>query len=125
MSGAPQGPSRRRKILIVEDDPSVRALVVRGLRERYDVHEAADGLAALELIAAELDPDLIILDVMMPRVDGLTFAKKFRADKRYRSIPIIFLTAKGTAADMIAGIQAGAKHYVTKPFSLATLVAKV
>ena len=124
MSG-PTAPARKT-VLVVEDDPTVRAMIVRALGSRCTVHQAKDGMEALELITRiDPQPSLLILDIMMPRVDGLSLARKLKADPNLRVIPIIFLTAKTGSSDMVEGIQAGAKHYLTKPFSISALLEKV
>lgn len=131
-SGAPGGGSRtssgsfptsgveRRRVLIVEDDEPTRRLLAITLRRGYDVLAAADGVEGLEL-AASGRPDLIITDVMMPRLDGITMVRELRRREPSRRIPIIFLTAKGGAADVAAGIGAGARHYLVKPVRLQAL----
>jgi DNA-binding response OmpR family regulator len=114
-----------RRILIVEDDPDIRHLVSTVLAKTYEVKEAEDGLAALTEIEAGFHPDLVVADIMMPRLDGLTFAKALRGRPATASIPIIFLTAKSSPRDVIEGINVGARHYLTKPFKVDDLVAKV
>ena len=92
----------------------------------YEVMEAADGLQASELLGKlTRHPSLLICDVMMPSIDGFSLAKLVRAKKELSSMPIIFLTAKTNPLDVVKGIQAGARHYVTKPFSVKELLAKV
>jgi CheY-like chemotaxis protein len=115
----------KRTILVVDDDATIRTMIVRALRDKYSVIEATDGLAALEMLGGKIEPDLILLDVMMPNIDGLTVAKRVKQDSKRKPTPIIFLTAKGTPADIISGIQAGARHYMTKPFSMAALLEKI
>jgi DNA-binding response OmpR family regulator len=116
-------PSRRYCILIVEDEPAM----VAGLRdnfeyEGYDVITADNGVAGLELALAE-EPDLVVLDVMMPRMSGLDVCKQLKAKKP--SIPIIMLTARGQEIDKVVGLELGADDYVTKPFSIRELMARV
>jgi DNA-binding response OmpR family regulator len=112
-------------VVVVEDDESVRLMVVRLLGHRYTVYAAADGMAALELLTQTPVPDAIILDVMMPLLDGLSVGRAVRKDPRLKRVPIIYLTAKGGAMDVVAGINAGARHYITKPFTVANLLARV
>jgi len=110
-------------VLIVDDEPAVRRAVERALRfEGYDVAEASDGAEALERLAVE-PMDAIVLDVLMPRVDGLEFCKRVRAagDRT----PILMLTARETVADRVVGLDAGADDYLVKPFALQELLARV
>jgi DNA-binding response OmpR family regulator len=112
-------------LLVVDDDPSIRQMLVHALGRTYTIYEARDGQEAKEILDAIPAPDGIVCDVMMPRMDGVELAKLLRRDRILQRIPILFLTAKGGAMDVIAGINAGARHYVTKPFKIADLVAKV
>ena len=114
------------RILVVEDDKSVRELVARALQGKYLVVEAADGLHASELIAQmPTPPALVICDVMMPRVDGLSFVRMLKRDEKLKAIPVLFLTAKTAPLDVVQGISAGARHYMTKPFKVQELVEMV
>lgn len=114
-----------KQILVIEDDASVRTLLDKSLRARgYDVVTCDDGLAGLTLLE-RLVPDLIIVDIMMPRLDGMTFVKAIKGNEHTKPIPVIFLTANNDPRTMIAGINLGAKHYVTKPFQLDELLGKV
>jgi DNA-binding response OmpR family regulator len=111
------------KILIVEDEPNM----VAGLRdnfefEGYQVISAPDGVAGLERALSE-SPDLVILDVMMPRMSGLDVCKQLKMKKP--GIPIIMLTARGQEVDKVVGLELGADDYVTKPFSIRELLARV
>ncbi len=111
------------RVLIVEDDPDVRAALTRALGfEGYEVDTASDGGRALAQIE-EGEPDAIILDVMMPFVDGLETARRLRAHG-YRT-PILMLTAKGEVGDRVDGLDAGADDYLTKPFALEELLARL
>ena len=114
---------RRAKILVVEDEPAM----VAGLRdnfefEGYEVITAQDGIEGLER-ALEDSPDLVVLDVMMPRMSGLEVCKQLRAKRA--SLPIIMLTARGQEIDKVVGLELGADDYVTKPFSIRELLARV
>jgi CheY-like chemotaxis protein len=111
--------SGRKLILVVDDDTATRVLVARALSDLYNIRQAVDGRAAMCELAKLPIPDLVILDVMMPNMDGLTFAAK--ADPKFRFIPIIFLSAKESPADLIKGIRAGARSYLTKPFRIEML----
>lgn len=111
------------KILVAEDQADIRELLVMNLRNAgHDVTAVADGVAALAS-QAEQASDLLILDLMMPGLDGLEVCKALRA--RGRSTPILMLTAKSTELDRVLGLELGADDYLTKPFSLAELLARV
>jgi len=114
---------RKTRILVIEDEPAM----VAGLRdnfeyEGYDVISAGDGVSGLERALAD-DPDLVVLDVMMPRMSGLEVCKAVKA--RRPSIPIIMLTARGQEIDKVVGLELGADDYVTKPFSIRELMARI
>ncbi|MHB8341935.1 MAG: response regulator transcription factor [Mycobacteriales bacterium] len=110
-------------ILVVDDEPAVRGSLERSLRfEGYDVVVAADGLAALESVA-ELRPDAIVLDVLMPRLDGLATCRRLRA--RGEDIPVLMLTAREGVSDRVQGLDAGADDYLVKPFALEELLARL
>jgi two-component system phosphate regulon response regulator PhoB len=112
-------------ILVVDDEEDIRELVELNLsREGYQVLCCETGEQALEQAGAKL-PNLIILDLMLPGVDGLEVCKKLRSDPKTESIPIVMLTAKGEEADIVTGLELGADDYVTKPFSGKVLVARV
>ncbi|MGF1667110.1 MAG: response regulator transcription factor [Acidimicrobiia bacterium] len=111
------------KLLIVEDDRGVRESLARALQyEGYEVGVAADGFAALVTIRAE-DHDAIILDVMMPGLDGLEVARKVRGEGR--TTPILMLTARHEVSDRVSGLDAGADDYLVKPFALDELLARL
>jgi len=112
-----------RRILVIEDDAAIRQGVVDALSfERYEVAEAADGEAGL---AAALtgEPDLVLLDLILPRRDGLDVLREIRAASP--TLPVIILTARGEEDDRVAGLRLGADDYVVKPFSLKELLARV
>ena len=110
-------------ILIAEDDQGVRTSLTRALTfQNYNVTAVNDGAQALEAVDAQL-PDLVILDVSMPHVDGLTACRMIR--EKYRSLPILMLTARHEVSDRVAGLDAGADDYVVKPFALEELSARV
>jgi DNA-binding response OmpR family regulator len=109
-------------VLVVDDEPIVREVVVRYLsREGHETLEAADGPAARAAIEAS-DPDLVVLDVMLPGTDGLELCRWIRSTSE---LPVIMLTARGEEADRIVGLELGADDYVTKPFSPRELAARV
>lgn len=110
------------KVLIVEDEPAlVDTLEYNLTRQGYSVSVAKDGLKALE-IAQKIEPDLIILDVMLPGMDGFEVCRILRKDT---SVPIIMLTAKAEEVDKVVGLEVGADDYLTKPFSMRELLARV
>lgn len=111
------------KVLIVEDDPDVRAALTRALTfEGYEIETATDGGKALAAVD-ESEPDAIILDVMMPFVDGLETARMLRSHGY--TTPILMLTARGEVGDRVDGLDAGADDYLTKPFALEELLARM
>ena len=110
------------RVLVIEDDPRTASALVLYLQHAgYEAHVAANGVAALD-DAARLQPHLIVLDVMLPQLDGLEVCRTLR---RHSSVPIIMLTARSTEEDTLRGLHAGADDYVTKPFSPRELVARV
>lgn len=117
--------SKGKCILVVEDDAAVRALLVKQLSTEYTVYEAAEAQSAMTLLQSISAPDLIVCDVMMPGMTGIQFAKQLKGMPAFKTIPIIFLTAKTGALDVIEGINAGARHYITKPFNMKDLLEKV
>ena len=111
--------------MIAEDDPAIAAMLEKVLAADYDVAIAHDGRRALELAAELPRPALLMLDIMMPQLDGLGVAAEVKKHPELKAIPIIFLTAKSGATDVIKGIQSGARHYITKPFKIEDVLAKV
>lgn len=112
-------------ILVVEDDPDIRQLLWRYLeKEKYQVLIAKDGEEGLEQ-AEKNGPDLVILDLMLPRQDGLSVLRELRKSEAIASVPVLILTAKGDEADRIVGLELGADDYVTKPFSPREVAARV
>ena len=111
-----------KHILVVEDDPTISEVVARYLeREGYEAVIAVDGEEALSR-AAEINPDLVVLDLMLPKIDGYEVCRMLRAKG---AVPIIMLTAKGEETDKLVGLNLGADDYMTKPFSPRELVARV
>jgi DNA-binding response OmpR family regulator len=100
-------------------------MLVKALGLTYTIYEARDGEEARQLLESLPVVDGLVCDVMMPRLDGLTLAKMTHKTPRLSRIPILFLTAKGSPIDVVAGINAGARHYVTKPFKVTEVIAKV
>ncbi len=113
------------RILVIEDEEAISALLAYNLeKEGFVVAAAADGEAAL-LALAETPPDLILLDWMLPGVSGIELCRRIRARGATRDTPVIMLTARGEEEDRVRGLGVGADDYVTKPFSMAELVARV
>jgi DNA-binding response OmpR family regulator len=112
-------------VVVVDDDADIRTMIVRALGVTHTVYEAVDGEDARVMLQAIPPPDAIVCDIMMPRLDGLSLAKLLRKDAVLKRVPILFLTARSGALDVVAGINAGARHYLTKPFKVAELVARV
>lgn len=111
------------RVLVVEDDPDVASFIKKGLQEeRYAVDLASDGEDGLRL-AREVQYDLIILDIMLPKLDGLAVCRRLRADRQHT--PIVLLTARETVEDKVTGLESGADDYLTKPFAFAELLARV
>lgn len=114
--------AKKTTILVADDDPQLLRLITRNLQlEGYEVLAASDGQQALEAIEAR-SPELVLLDVMMPRLDGFSVAERVR---EFSPVPIIIVTARGQDQDKIRGLDAGADDYLTKPFSVDELLARV
>lgn len=115
----------RESILVVEDEEEIQELVRYTLaKEGYRVTPAVSGEEALKAVRGTL-PDLIVLDLMLPEIDGLDVCRKLKGDPRTQHVPIVMLTAKGDESDVVAGLELGADDYVTKPFSPRILVARI
>ncbi|MEL6741263.1 MAG: response regulator transcription factor [Planctomycetota bacterium] len=113
-----------RRILVVDDEPDLAELLAYNLqREGFETRVAHDGLAAIEQIEAD-PPDLVVLDVMMPELSGLEVARRLRHGK-HAGLPILMLTAKTEEADEVAGFAEGTDDYMTKPFSMRVLLARI
>lgn len=114
-----------KKILIAEDSSTIRAIVEHKLKQGgFEVYSAQDGEEAWKQIQA-VKPDLVLLDVIMPALDGFQVLSKIKKEDSLRDIPIIFLTSKGMEADMVKGLDLGAVDYIVKPFSPDVLLARV
>ncbi len=112
------------RILVVDDERAVRESLRRALElEGYEIELAADGREAIERVESDGEPDAIVLDVLMPGLDGLEVSKRLRL--RGSRVPILMLTARDEVSDRVAGLDAGADDYVTKPFALEELLARV
>jgi DNA-binding response OmpR family regulator len=115
-------PAKKTTILTADDDPQLLRLIARNLQfEGYDVLTASDGKQAFELIEQHA-PDLVVLDVMMPKMDGFTVCQRVR---EFSSVPIIIVTARGQDQDKVRGLDLGADDYLTKPFNVEELAARV
>ena len=117
-------PARLQNVLVVEDDPAILNMIARALEQLYHVTTATDGAAAVAE-ASQHVPDLILLDVNVPGMDGFTICQTLKSDERFKKTPVIFVTARDRPSDTIRGIQVGARHYITKPFKLEELVTKI
>jgi len=115
----------KQVILIVDDSPDDIALISKVLRETYQVRVATNGKDALHIVFSANPPDLILLDVMMPGMDGYEVCRELKSDPQTSDIPVIFLTSKTEVADEERGFEAGAVDYIIKPLSPPILLARV
>lgn len=114
-----------KRILVVDDEPSILTLLKMNLEmNRYEVLTAETGSKAIELALSE-KPDLILLDLMLPDIDGVSVCQRIRTEPSTRTIPIIMLTAKSDETDMIIGLEVGADDYITKPFSIRAVLTRM
>ncbi|RMH22453.1 MAG: response regulator [Acidobacteria bacterium] len=115
----------RQRIVVIEDEPDILAFIDYNLaREGFAVSSAADGEAGLRLVRRE-KPDLVVLDLLLPGLDGIEVCRRLKADPATRNLPIIMVTAKGEESDVVLGLGVGADDYVTKPFSPKELIARI
>ena len=115
----------KKTILVVDDEKNIRDLLVFNLQnEGYNTLEAEDGIQAVD-IALKESPDLILLDVMLPKLDGKSVCKKLRYSLNMSNIPILMISAKDTETDKIVGLEIGADDYITKPFQIREVIARV
>lgn len=114
-----------QRILVVEDDPDIQRIVTTVLSREYEVRTAGDGLEGLLAIEQGFKPELVIADIMMPRLDGMAFVKALKGHRDTAKIPVMFLTAKSAPREVIDGINLGARYYLTKPFKVDELLQKV
>lgn len=118
MADAPEA-----RLVVVDDEPTIRELLTTSLRfAGFEVYAAADGASALQLVR-DTDPDLVVLDVMLPDMDGFTVTRRMR--ERDQHVPVVFLTARDDTTDKVQGLTVGGDDYVTKPFSLEEVVARI
>ena len=112
-------------IWCVDDDNTIREIEVYTLEQTgFNARGFADGISMLEALKTDI-PELIILDIMMPELDGIEVLKRLRSDPKYKDIPVIMATAKGTEMDKIGGLNSGADDYLVKPFGVMEMVARV
>ena len=117
--------AEKTHILILEDQPETQVLLQKSLGAAgYRTTIATDGLDGLMKLE-QIKPDLIIIDILMPKLNGLDFARAIRSQTATKTIPTIFLTAKDDPQSMVDGINAGARYYITKPFDMADLIKKI
>jgi DNA-binding response OmpR family regulator len=115
----------KKKILIVDDEPNiVMSLEYAFKKQNFDVYIARDGSEVLGILKEEI-PDVILLDIMMPNVDGYQTLKKIKSKKAFKDTKIVFLTAKNKASDVEKGLKLGANKYLTKPFSVKKIVSEI
>ena len=118
-------PSKKTKILFIEDDSDMRELITRDFKDYgFDVLEAEDGMRG-QVLAIQYLPDLIFLDLLLPKVDGLTLCQRLKKDERTSNIPILMMTALGGIKDKIKRFSKGADDYITKPFDLEELHKRI
>ena len=116
---------RKPKVLIVDDTPENIQVLMETLKDQYTIVAAINGEKALKMAVAEPRPDLILLDIMMPGMDGYEVCRRLKADEQALDIPIIFVTAKTEVEDETLGFELGAVDYITKPFSIPVVKARV
>lgn len=115
----------KKQILVIEDEKDISLLLEYNLKqEGFQVHVVSDGKEALPSIK-KISPDLIILDIMLPNLDGIEILKRIKFDAKLKQIPVIMLTAKSSDVDIVSALEIGADDYVTKPFSPAVLIARI
>ena len=113
------------RILVAEDEPYILRIIEFRLQKLgHEIIRAVDGGEALEIASRE-KPDLVLLDIMMPVMDGLQVLRTLRSQEETKNIPVILLTAKGLEKDIVTGLESGATDYITKPFSFAEVIARV
>lgn len=114
-----------KTVLVVDDDESTRNLLARALGTRFRVRAVANAEEALEALVSDVVPDAMVLDVMMPDMDGFQLAEHVKQDPRLKRIPIVFLTARNDPKDVVRGIQVGARSFMMKPFSVVDVIDKI
>ncbi|MCP3951286.1 MAG: response regulator, partial [Desulfobacterales bacterium] len=119
------GCEKKGRVLIIDDQPDNIRVLANILQERYDVQAATDGGKALEIASGKYPPDVILLDIVMPEMDGYEVCRRLKADDRTRDIPVIFVTVKDSAEDEEYGFNLGAVDYISKPFQPAVIRVRV
>jgi len=117
--------TKKQTVLIVDDQPANIRILLEILKTDYEIRVAIDGETALDIVRSDNPPDLVLLDVMMPGIDGYVVCERMKTDPRTSDIPVIFITGKGDEEDMVRGFQCGAVDYVVKPFSHVVVKARV
>lgn len=117
-------PTQKKRIIIAEDDDAIGSMLAKILEAKYEVHRCTSGTEALA-IADRVRPHLALLDVMMPGLDGYATAQRLKLLPGLKNVAIVFLTAKSGPMDVVKGIQSGARFYISKPFKMDELLAKV
>jgi len=115
---------QKKRILVVDDEPNIRLLLIRMLSNDYTILEATDGQEAIDL-ARDLKPDLILMDLLMPRMDGYTACSVIKTDPTTRGIPVVMLTAVGFELNKQLAERVGASGYITKPFALSDIIKTI
>ena len=115
---------QKKRILVVDDEPNIRLLLTRMLSNDYTILEATDGQEAIDL-AREVKPDLILMDLMMPRMDGYTACSVIKTDPTTRGIPVVMLTVVGFELNKQLAEKVGANGYITKPFALSDIIKTI
>jgi len=114
-----------KKILVVDDEENIRTFLAKSLESKgYQVISASDGVEGWKVLESER-PDLVILDVRMPGMDGIEFLEKIRGDTEFKKIPVIMLTAESSDMSIISGLSMGADHYITKPFTISSVLTGI
>jgi DNA-binding response OmpR family regulator len=116
---------QNQTILIVDDSQNIRRLLAHNLGKKFTVLTAADGQAALDILMNGEKPDLFLIDIAMPGIDGFSLTEQLKGRTEWRNIPLIMLTAKDTSEDREKGLKLGAADYITKPFNLEDLGKKI
>lgn len=115
----------RKKLLIIDDEPDIIEFLSYNFRKRgYDVYSAGDGIEGLNAVSTS-HPDIIIADIMMPRMNGIVMCRQLKSDEQLRNIPLIFLSATNDDYQVLSAMDAGADHYVSKPIRVSVLAKMV
>ena len=114
-----------KRILVIEDETDIREMLsLRLQKEKFEIIESSEGMTGLKKAQEEL-PDLVLLDLMLPFTNGLDILRKLRANRKTAQVPIIIVSAKGEESDVVVGLELGADDYITKPFNMAILIARI